>query len=103
MGQTGAGQPDFRYIRLADEIEGKIKGGVYRVGEKLPSLRRLHGHTGFSISTVYQAYIELEKRGMVEPRAKSGYFVKPLLTRILPPPVGLSIIAVGRKPLSRRD
>jgi DNA-binding transcriptional MocR family regulator len=66
----------FRYIRLADELEGKIREGVYRVGEKLPSIRRLRTRTGLSISTVYQTYIELEKRGLVEARVKSGYFVK---------------------------
>jgi DNA-binding transcriptional MocR family regulator len=66
----------FHYIRLADELEEKIRAGVYRVGEKLPSIRRLRARTGLSISTVYQSYIELEKRGLVEARVKSGYFVK---------------------------
>ena len=77
---------DFRYARLADDLEVKIREGVYRSGEKLPSLRKLHGQTGLSITTVYQAYIELEKRGVVVPRQKSGYYVKPMLDRILPPP-----------------
>jgi DNA-binding transcriptional MocR family regulator len=76
----------FRYARLADDLEGKIRDGVYRSGEKLPSLRKLHDQTGLSITTVYQAYIELEKRGVVAPRQKSGYYVQPLLGRILPPP-----------------
>lgn len=67
----------FRYVRLADELESKIRQGIYRVGEKLPSIRKLRARTGLSISTVYQTYIELEKRGLVEPRVKSGYFVKP--------------------------
>ena len=77
---------NYRYVRLADEIEHKINGGIYRVGEKLPSIRKLHNHTGFSIATVYQAYIELEKRGIVEPKSKSGFYVKPLLCNILPSP-----------------
>jgi DNA-binding transcriptional MocR family regulator len=76
----------FRYARLADDLEGKIRDGVYRSGEKLPSLRKLHDQTGLSITTIYQAYIELEKRGVVAPRQKSGYYVQPLLGRILPPP-----------------
>jgi DNA-binding transcriptional MocR family regulator len=76
----------FRYARLADDLEIKIKDGVYRSGEKLPSLRKLHGQTGLSITTVYQAYIELEKRGVIVPREKSGYFVKPRLDQILPAP-----------------
>lgn len=74
----------FRYARLADELELRIRDGIYRSGEKMPSLRKLHGQTGLSITTVYQAYIELEKRGVVEPRQKSGYYVKPMLDCILP-------------------
>jgi DNA-binding transcriptional MocR family regulator len=76
----------FRYARLADDLEVKVRAGIYRSGEKMPSLRKLRIQTGLSITTVYQAYIELEKRGVVEPRQKSGYYVKPLLERILPPP-----------------
>ena len=77
---------DFRYMELADSLESRIRQGSYRSGEKLPSIRQLHGHTGLSISTVYQAFIELETRGLVQARPKSGYFVRPLLTGILPLP-----------------
>jgi len=79
-------QTNYRYLRLADDIENKISQGTYKAGEKLPSIRKLHGHTGYSITTVYQAYIELEKRGSVEPRMKSGFYVRPLLRNILPSP-----------------
>jgi DNA-binding transcriptional MocR family regulator len=82
--QTTAG---YRYLRLADEIESKIKTGVYKSGDRIPSIRRLHERTGYSINTVCQAFIELEKRGLVEPRQKSGYFAKPLLDHILPAPL----------------
>ncbi len=77
----------FRYHRLADNLESQIRDGTFRAGEKLPSIRHLHRHTGLSITTVYHAFIELEKRGMVAPRQKSGYFVKPLLENILPSPI----------------
>ena len=81
-----AGSVNFRYLKLAGEIEKKVNLGVYLAGEKLPSIRKLHVQTGLSITTVYQAYIELEKRGIVEARQKSGYYVKPLLHHILPSP-----------------
>jgi DNA-binding transcriptional MocR family regulator len=77
----------FRYAELADMLEDQIRGGSFRVGDRLPSIRSLHNRTGLSISTVYQAFIELEKRGIVEPRQRSGYFVKPLLKGLLPSPV----------------
>jgi DNA-binding transcriptional MocR family regulator len=78
---------NFRYAALADEIQDKILSGQYRAGEKLPSLRKLHNRLGLSISTIHQAYIELEKRGRVEARQKSGFFVKPLEKSLLPLPV----------------
>lgn len=81
-----ATQANYRYLRIADDFENKILEGIYKAGEKLPSIRKLHDHTGYSITTVYQAYIELEKRGAVEPRLKSGFYVKPLLRNILPSP-----------------
>ncbi|MFH1985479.1 MAG: PLP-dependent aminotransferase family protein [Pseudomonadota bacterium] len=75
----------FRYDTLADEIESKITTGVYKSGERLPSIRRLQATTGYSLTTVYRAFIELEQRGLVSPREKSGYFVK-ARSGILPVP-----------------
>ncbi|NOX35719.1 MAG: PLP-dependent aminotransferase family protein [Deltaproteobacteria bacterium] len=71
-------QANFRYVSLADEIQASIMKGIFTPGEKLPSLRNLHNQLGLSISTVHQAYIELEKRGKVEAREKSGFYVKVL-------------------------
>ncbi|MFZ7126168.1 MAG: PLP-dependent aminotransferase family protein [Desulfobacterales bacterium] len=85
MKANGTDAP-YRYLRLADEIEGQIREGVFRAGEKLPSIRKLKSVTGFSLTTVYQAFVELEGRGLVEPRLKSGFYVKPVLHRLLPPP-----------------
>jgi len=70
--------PNFQYVALADEIETGIAKGRFEPGEKLPSLRKLHLQMGLSISTVHQAYIELEKRGRVEAREKSGFYVRAL-------------------------
>ncbi len=76
----------YHYIRLADEIESQIKNGIYKAGNRIPSIRKVREHSGYSINTVSQAYIELEKRGLVEARQKSGFYVKPLLNQILPAP-----------------
>lgn len=77
----------YKYIQLATALEGKIVSGIYRAGEKLPSVRKLHQRTGFSITTVYQSLIELEKRGHVEARQKSGFYVKPRIKPVLPSPM----------------
>lgn len=76
----------YRYLKLADEIESKIQTGVYKAGARIPSIRNVRERSGYSINTVSQAYIELEKRGLIEARPKSGYYVKPRLDQILPAP-----------------
>lgn len=76
----------FRYLDLAEKIATGIHKGMYRAGEKLPSIRQWHCKTGLSISTVSQAFMELEKRGLVRSQPKSGYYVQPLRQHILPPP-----------------
>jgi DNA-binding transcriptional MocR family regulator len=76
----------YRYAELADRLESNIRNGTFRAGDKLPSIRRLKSDTGLSVSTIYQAFIELEKRGVIIAKEKSGYYVKPLLEDILPIP-----------------
>lgn len=75
---------EFHYVALARDLEQQIEAGLYRAGERLPSIRKLHRERGLSMSTVSQALAELERRGLVEARPRSGYFVAP--PRSLPPP-----------------
>lgn len=77
---------EYHYLKLANELEKKIRLGRYKVGEKLPSLRAMRQQTGRSISTIYHAYAELEQRGVVYVKEKSGFFVRPLIDRSLPRP-----------------
>jgi len=76
----------YRYRHLAEEIEEKIMKGTYHPGERLPSIRKLHKQTNLSISTIYHAYMELESMGLVEARAKSGYYVNPVALQNLKVP-----------------
>jgi DNA-binding transcriptional MocR family regulator len=75
------------YERLADELEGQIRRGEYRLGERLPSVRRLHTERAIAIGTAVEAFAELERRGIVEARPRSGYFAKPPAPAFSPPPV----------------
>lgn len=63
------------YEALADELAGLMAEGVLRPGEKLPSVRQQQERRGVSPSTVFQAYYQLEARGLVESRPRSGYYV----------------------------
>lgn len=78
---------EFRYRQLAGEIERKIFDGLYQPGDRLPSIRSLHRQTNLSISTIYQAYLELESAGVVAARPKSGYYVQPAAMQKMEAPV----------------
>lgn len=65
-----------RYQQLANELATGIRGGVLRSGERLPSVRELCLQRGMSPSTVFQAYGQLEAEGLVEARARSGFYVR---------------------------
>ena len=72
----------FRYKVLADQLQSQIETGGFTLSEKLPSLRVLCQQTGFSMTTVFQAYVELEKRGVIVSRQRSGYFIRPRSERL---------------------
>src|SRR6185503_1034607 len=67
----------FLYTQVIDLIDQKIASGDLRPGDRLPSLRRLSAGLGVSVPTVKQAYLELERRGNVESRPQSGFYVRP--------------------------
>jgi DNA-binding transcriptional MocR family regulator len=68
------------YEALAQEIAESIANDAFRPGDRLPSIRETSESRGVSPSTVFQAYYLLEARGLVEPRARSGYFVSHVST-----------------------
>ena len=61
---------------LADSIDRQISEGVYKAGDKLPSLRVLAELHGYAKNTVVTAFELLVARGLVEPKRGAGYFVK---------------------------
>ncbi|MBB2494079.1 aminotransferase-like domain-containing protein [Aquipseudomonas ullengensis] len=63
------------YLNLAELLGDRIEQGLYRPGDRLPSVRALSQEHGVSLSTVQQAYRHLEDQGLATPRPKSGYFV----------------------------
>ena len=60
---------------LARLIGRQIAEGVYRPGDKLPSLRELAQLHRYAKNTVVVAFEMLVARGLVEPRRGSGFYV----------------------------
>lgn len=63
------------YQVLAEQLEEKIKKGIYKSGQKLPSYRKLIAEYGVNLSTVTHAMKLLEEKQYVLLKQGSGVFV----------------------------
>jgi len=64
------------YEQVAEEISLLIDRGVYPIGKRIPGTRELVKRFHVSVSTIMQAQRLLERRGLVEARPRSGYYVR---------------------------
>jgi DNA-binding transcriptional MocR family regulator len=74
------------YLKVARQIEGQIRKGALRVGDRVPSIRGMKRQQGVSVSTVLQAYFWLENQGWIEPRPQSGFYVRLPFGELVPEP-----------------
>lgn len=63
------------YREIADSIADQIGRKVWQVGDKLPSIRTVCHEYGVSMNTATRAYLELEKKALIESRPQSGFYV----------------------------
>nr|WP_295078797.1 PLP-dependent aminotransferase family protein [uncultured Roseateles sp.] len=73
------------YLQLASHYRQAIHKGALPPGARMPSVRGLMGLHQVSMSTALQACRWLEAKGLLEARARAGYFVRALKTAGLPP------------------
>lgn len=79
------------YLTFANKIAKMIDDGIFKPGDKLPSLRSLHKKKGLSIGTILQAFNYLMDKGLVVSMEKSGYYVNDHLYKKLPLPKALPV------------
>ncbi|HKI75404.1 MAG TPA: GntR family transcriptional regulator, partial [Pseudomonadales bacterium] len=70
---TSSAVPVFQQI--VDQIHFAINTGELAAGDKLPSIRAIAADTGIATNTVTKALRQLEFRGLVEARDRSGFVV----------------------------
>lgn len=68
---------------LADGISKSIVQGNLRVGDNLLSINEASMHYKVSRDTVFKAYNELKKRGLIDSNPTKGYFVTSEVNHIL--------------------
>lgn len=66
------------YHKIADQVESQIREGLFKVGSKIPSIRKASIMLDVSMATVLQAYRVLEDRGVIKAQPQKGYFVQTL-------------------------
>ncbi|GAB7125812.1 PLP-dependent aminotransferase family protein [Silvimonas sp. JCM 19000] len=81
---NGRRKADTLYHQLAEEMAQAIAAGLLKPGEKLPSVRKMSSQRQLSLSTVMEAYRELEDRGLIEARPQSGFYVRPAQSMQIP-------------------
>ncbi|ALM50922.1 PLP-dependent aminotransferase family protein [Halomonas huangheensis] len=64
-----------RYEQLRDLLVERIDQGIYRCGDRLPSVRQWCQEQGVSMTTAQACFAALEAEGLIEARPRSGYFV----------------------------
>jgi DNA-binding transcriptional MocR family regulator len=78
------------YEKIAEELLGLIHRRVLHAGDQVPSIRRATRSYGVNPGTVLRAYRQLESKGLIESRPRSGYFVRPVAPRRMPAPASTS-------------
>ena len=63
------------YLEIANRFETYILNGLYKAGDKLPSVRAVAAELGVNPNTVAKAYSVLEKRAFIRALPKKGAFV----------------------------
>ena len=63
------------YLQLMEKIQLDIVAGVYKPGDKLPSVRDLALEAAVNPNTMQKALSELERNGLVNSQRTSGRFI----------------------------
>src|ERR1700735_4972655 len=63
------------YLQIVQQVRQALRMGVLGMGDKLPTVREVVAATAVNPNTVLKAYRDLERDGLVQPRAGHGTFV----------------------------
>ncbi len=72
----------LKFQQLVDTIVDSISRNQLKSGEMLPSVNQIMQECNLSRDTVFKAYAELKKQGVVESVPNRGYFVTKKITRV---------------------
>lgn len=70
------------YFQIMERITMDIISGIYKPGEKLPSVRELAQEAGVNPNTMQKSLSELERTGLLYSQRTSGRFITEDMTMI---------------------
>ena len=70
------------FIQIIEKIQMDIISGLYRPGDKLPSVRELAQEASVNPNTMQKALSDLERTGLVYSQRTSGRFITEDMTMI---------------------
>lgn len=63
------------FIQIMEKLKRDIITGIYKPGDKLPSVRDLAGEAAVNPNTMQRAFSELEREGLVYAKRTNGRFI----------------------------
>ena len=63
------------YLQLVQQVHDALRLGLLEPGDRLPTAQQVVAKLAINPNTVLKAYRDLEREGLVEPRAGHGTFV----------------------------
>lgn len=79
-------QEHFKYDQVSSYIMQLIDKGTLKPGDRAPSLRKLSNSLKVSISTINQAYLSLEDKGVLSAKPQSGFYINAELNQAIETP-----------------
>lgn len=86
VAEGNRGEGETLYQEVAGKVRALIADGVFRPGDRIPSVRQLSRQLKVSVTTVVDAYRLLEDVGVVHARPQSGFYVRAAAPVSLPEP-----------------
>ena len=60
------------YLQIIEAVKKRTAQGIYRAGDRLPSVRKMAAEMGVNPNTLSRAYMELEREGFITTRRGHG-------------------------------
>lgn len=60
------------YLQIIEAVKKRTAQGIYRAGNRLPSVREMAAEMGVNPNTLSRAYMELEREGFITTRRGEG-------------------------------